>query len=130
MTRGPNTDESQKDTHVSVRLAEDNVEYLDRLGEELGFVRDGDVNRSQTLRTVIKSHNGLLFGRFFALLDSEKLADEWGDVGELLAAAKATDGGLPDQLSEARLADVTEPVPVMVAAAHVELEEGEADATQ
>jgi len=125
--RGPDTD-SQKTTHVSVRLDEDTVAYLDGLGEEWGFVRDdGSVNRSQTLRTAIKAHNGLLFGNFFGVVDPDKLSDEWGDVGHLLAAGLESDRGVPESVTHARLSDVLRPIPMLVSAAEVELEGGSGD---
>ncbi len=116
--------EEPKETHVSVRLGVDTVEYLDQLGEQLGFVKDGSVNRSKTLRTVIKTHNGVLFGNFFAIVDNDALADEWGDVGHLLSASLESDRGVPESVSRARLVDVVEPIPLLVSAAEVELESG------
>jgi hypothetical protein len=123
--RGPDTD-NQKDTHVSVRLDAETVDYLDGLGRELGYVRgDGSgVNRSQTLRTIIKTHHGVLFGNFFGVVEPGKLSDEWGDVGHLLAAAAESERGVPESVKRARLADVLAPLPVLTTAAEVELEGG------
>jgi len=120
--RGPDSDD-RKETHVSVRLGVETVDYLDQLGEQLGFVSGDSVNRSKTLRTIIKTHNGVLFGNFFGVVDTDKLADEWGDVGHLLSASVESERGVPDSLARARLVDVVEPIPVLVSAAEVELEE-------
>jgi len=43
--RGPDSD-NRKETHVSVRLGVETVDYLDQLGEQLGFVNGDSVNRS------------------------------------------------------------------------------------
>jgi len=112
--RGSNSDE--KDTHVSVRLDQDTVEYIDNFADEMGLD-----SRSESLRTIIKTHNGLVFGNFFGVVDDEKLASEWGDVGHLLAASFESDRGVPPSMTEARIADVLEPIPVLVSAAEVEL---------
>lgn len=112
---------SGKDTHVSVRLDEQTVDYIDSFGDMIG-VGDGEsVNRSESLRTIIKTHNGMLFGNFFGVVDNEKLAGEWGDVGHLLASSVESDRGVPESMRKARLADVLEPIPVLVSAAEVEL---------
>jgi len=66
----------------------------------------------------------VLFGNFFGVVDTDKLADEWGDVGHLLSASVDSERGVPDSLARARLVDVVEPIPVLVSAAEVELEEG------
>jgi len=110
------SDGSGKDTHVSVRLDEQTVEYIDSFGDEMGFT-----SRSAALRAIIKSHNGVVFGNFFGIVDGEKLASEWGDVGHLLASSVESDRGVPDSMTEARLADVLEPIPLLVSAAEVEL---------
>lgn len=120
--RGPNSD-SKKDTHVSVRVDQNTVDYIDQFGEMVGLVDgSGGVNRSKTLRTIIKTHHGLLFGNFFGVTDPDKLSDEWGDVGHILASSVESERGPPDPLDTARLADVVESVPVLVSAAEVELE--------
>lgn len=120
--RGRST-ENHKDTHVTVRLPKEDVEYLDAVGEEWGLVKDGgDVNRSETLRTIIKTHSGLLYGNFFGIVDNDRLASEWGSVGHTLAAANESDRGVPTGLQEARLVDVIGPVPLLVSAAETELE--------
>lgn len=121
--RGSETD-NPKDTHVSVRLDAETVDYLDTVGEDMGFVQNGSVNRSKTLRTIIKTHHGLLFGNFFGVVDTGSLSEEWGDVGHLLAGCVESGRGVPASLSHARLADVVEDVPVLVSAAEVEFEGG------
>ena len=108
-------------THVSVRLDVETVDYIDQLGQQMGFVKGGSVNRSETLRTVIKTHNGILFGNFFGVVDNDKLAREWGDVGHLLASSAESDRGVPTGVDEACLADVLEQIPVLMAAAEAEL---------
>lgn len=110
--------------HLSMRVDEATVEYLESLGHEWGMTReDGSVNRSEVLRTIIKTHNGILFGNFFGVTDNDALADEWGELGHLLASANEADRGVPAGLQEARLADVLEPVPLLVSAAEAELKE-------
>jgi hypothetical protein len=112
--RGSNSD--GKDTHVSVRLDEETVDYIDNFADEMGLD-----SRSESLRTIIKTHNGLLFGNFFGVVDDDKLASEWGEVGHLLAASVESDRGVPPGMAEARIADVLEPIPLLVSAAEVEL---------
>lgn len=107
--------DQSKTHHVSMRVDRQTYNYLEGLSE------DWDMDRSKVLRNIIKSHHGLLFGNFFGIVDNEKLADEWGDVGHLLAAANEADRGVPDSLAEPRLVDVVEPVPVLISAAEVEM---------
>lgn len=124
--RGPQTD-APKDTHVTLRIEDETVDYLDALGEAWGLTRnDGEVNRSEVLRTVINTHNGILFGNFFGIIDNDALADEWGEIGHVLAAANEAERGLPAGLQTPRLADVLEPIPLLMSAAEVELSEVEA----
>jgi len=111
-------------THVSVRLDVETVDYIDQLGQQMGFVKGGSVNRSETLRTVIKTHNGILFGNFFGVVSNDKLAAEWGEVGHLLAASVESDRGVPASIDRARLVDVVQPVPLLLSAAELELERG------
>jgi hypothetical protein len=111
------SDSSNKDTHVSVRLDEETVEYIDNFADEMGLD-----SRSESLRSIIKTHNGLLFGNFFGVVDDEKLASEWGDVGHLLTAAAESDRGVPPSMTDARIVDVLEPIPVLLSAAEVELD--------
>lgn len=110
------SDSDGKDTHVSVRLDEETVDYIDNFADEMGLD-----SRSESLRTIIKTHNGLLFGNFFGVVDDDKLATEWGDVGHLLASSVESDRGVPPSMSEARIVDVLEPIPVLVSAAELEL---------
>lgn len=125
--RGPETDEP-KNEHVTLRLDKNLVDYLDALGEDWGIMKpDGEVNRSKVLRTVIKTHNGVVFGNFFGIVDNEALADEWGEIGHLLAAANESDRGVPEGLQEPRLVDILEPIPLLVRAAEVELNGVERD---
>jgi hypothetical protein len=120
--RGPDSD-GEKKQQVSVRLGVETVDYLDQVGEQLGLTSpDGTVNRSKTLRSIIKTHNGLLFGNFFGVVDNGKLGSEWGDVGHLLAASVESPRGVPESMREARLVDVVEPIPVLISAAEMELE--------
>lgn len=119
--RGSTGQGSGKDTHVSVRLDEQTVEYIDSFGDMIGVGEGESVNRSAALRAIIKTHNGILFGNFFGVVDNEKLASEWGDVGHLLASSVESDRGVPGSMTQARLGDVLEPIPVLVAAAEVEL---------
>lgn len=104
-----------KSQHLSLRVDPQTFDYLDGLAEDWGID-----NRSEVLRLIIKSHNGLLFGNFFGIVDNEKLAAEWGDVGHLLAAANEADRGVPSNLQEPRLVDIVESIPMLVAAAEVE----------
>lgn len=123
----PDTDEP-KNHHITLRVDTPLVEYLDALGEEWDMVKeDGDVNRSAVLRTVIKTHNGIAFGNFFGIVDNDALADEWGEIGHLLAAANESERGVPEGLQTPRLVDVLEPVPLLVSAAEVELNDVERD---
>lgn len=123
--RGPATDDP-KDRHVSVRLDTDTVSYIDALGEAWGLTKpDGDVNRSEVLRTVIKTHNGVLYGNFFGIVDNDVLAAEWGEIGHVLAAANESERGVPPGLQEPRLADILEPIPMLLSAAAVELNDVE-----
>lgn len=120
----PPDDDSEKDTHISVRVSPETAAYLDAIGKELGHGREnGSVNRSATLRSIIKIQNGILFGSFYGIIDPGAMRDEWGDVGHLIAAALSSDMGVPEGLENARLADVMAPIPVIERAAEVELEE-------
>lgn len=106
---------STKSHHVSVRVDKQTVEYLDGLADDWGID-----SRSEVLRLIIKSHNGLLFGNFFGIVDNDRLADHWGSLGHLLAAANEAGRGVPEDLQEPRLVDVVESVPMLVSAAEVE----------
>jgi len=122
MSSGRGPDGDGKDRHVSFRVDAETAEYIDSFADMAGFVSDdGSANRSAALRAIIKSHHGVLFGNFFGVVDHDKLSDEWGDVGHLLAASLDSDDGVPDTLDEARMADILEPIPVLVTAADVEL---------
>lgn len=114
--RGSDSTSSGKNTHISVRFDEQTVDYIDNFGDEMGFN-----SRSEALRAIIKSHHGVVFGNFFGIVDDDKLASEWGDVGHLLAASVESDRGVPPSMSQARLADVLEPMPLLVSAAEFEL---------
>lgn len=116
----PPESESTKTHHVSLRVDQQTYHYLEGLAE------DWEMGRSEALRTIIKSHHGVMWGNFFGIVDNDKLADEWGDIGHLLAAANESDRGVPATLSEPRLVDVIEPLPILISAAEVEM--GDMDA--
>lgn len=121
MVRGPDSD-APKDTQLSLRVDAETLSYLDGVGREWDLEReDGTVNRSAVLRIIIKSHAGLLFGNFFGVIDTDELGEEWGGVGRLLANAVESERPLPPGLENARLADISAPIPVLVAAADTEL---------
>lgn len=110
-----------KQNHVSLRVDHATLEYIDRVGEEWDIRRDdGEVNRSEVLRLIISTHQGIMLGNFFGIVDTDALAREWGETGHLLAAAYEADRDLPEGLSDPCLADVLEPVPILVRAAEVE----------
>lgn len=116
------TSGDSKRHHVTVRMGADQVEVLDTLGEAWGITKDdGTVNRSATLRLVTEAFGGVLTGRFFAIVDNDKLAKEWGAVGQVLALANEADGDMPTAMREARLADVLKPAPDLVGAGRLEL---------
>lgn len=116
-----------KTDHVSVRLDAQTAAYLDSLSH---LLVDGDgesMNRSETIRVVVKSHSGLLFGNFLGVVDADKLSEHWGGVGHVLASSLRSDLGPPPQLDNARLADIIEPLPVLISAADAELSGGDDD---
>lgn len=112
---------SSKKYSLSLRMSAEQVELIDALGEAWGITKDdGSVNRSETLRVMTETLNGVLSGRFFAIVDHDALAEEWGAVGEVLALANRADGDLPEAMREARLQDVLKPAPDLMGASRVE----------
>ena len=121
-SRGPNTNGGEKNQHVSFRVDSKTASYIDSFAKMVGLVDEsGSPNRSAAMRAIIKSHNGVLFGNFFGVVDHDKLESEWGDVGKLLTSAVESDRGVPQSLDDARMADILEPIPVLMSAADVEL---------
>lgn len=115
------SDRESKSHHVTVRMSPEQTAFIDALGEAWGITKtDGSVNRSETLRLITEALNGILAGRFFAIVDTDALATEWGAVGQVLALAAEADGELPAAMREARLQDVLKPPPDLVGAARVE----------
>lgn len=112
--RGPHTDEP-KNNHVQFRASDSTIDLIDSLQE-----RWGASSRSEVIRVMVHSHAGLMYGNFFALLDTDRLAEEWGGVGELLAAAIDSDRPLPSGVDRAQLRDVVVDVPLLLGAAHEE----------
>lgn len=107
--------DAPKSHHVSVRVDRQTNTYLEGLAEDWGVD-----SKSEALRLIIKSHNGMLTGSFFGIVNNDRLVEEWGDVGHLLAAASESERGVPGGVDGARLVDVVEPLPVLVSAADVE----------
>lgn len=105
-----------KQKHTSFRYGEETAEYLSKLQESWGIE-----NKSEVIRILIKAFTGLSFGNFLAILDKEKLVEEWGAVGKLLALMKEDP---PSCVEKSQLAEVVKDVPYLVSAAQVELEEG------
>lgn len=106
---------AKKDNTVRFRASETTSEYIKHLKEMWGCSSE-----SEALRILVHMTVGILHGDISGILDEERLRDQWGETGVLLAAALNEDSPVPDGLKDARLGDVLEDVPILLGAAQTE----------
>lgn len=101
---------------INFRAQKELATFIEEMSDDWG------VTKSETIRTIIRMHMGLLQGRFLSLLD-EDLLDQWGDMGIMLKALKQSDS-VSDEVVDARLKDVIGDGTILLGAEQVEVRNG------
>lgn len=95
----------------------------EELNQFLEEMKDNwDTTKSDVIRTIIRSHMGLLEAKFLAILKDDNL-DRWGDMGRMLRGLKESEKTSNAAL-EAQLKDVVKDYEVLIGAEMAEVREG------